>query len=192
MDVSVDVEKISQANGKGGQNIRMASQLTGWDLNIMSTADMENKAESEGRVLVELFMKQLDVDEEVAVVLAAEGFSSIEEVAYVPESEFLSIEEFDEEIVEELRGRARDALLMKAISQEEDEGEPKQDLLEMEGMDEALAHKLASKGVCAMDDLAELAIDELTEIQEMTEERASALIMTARAPWFENEEEANQ
>ena len=192
MDVAVDDEKLSQAIGKGGQNIRMASQLTGWDLNIMSTADMENKAESEGRVLVELFMKQLDVDEEVAVVLAAEGFSSIEEVAYVPESEFLSIEEFDEEIVEELRGRARDALLMKAISQEEDEGEPKQDLLEMEGMDEALAHKLASKGVCAMDDLAELAIDELTEIQEMTEERASALIMTARAPWFENEEEANQ
>jgi len=192
MDVAVDDEKLSQAIGKGGQNIRMASQLTGWDLNIMSTADMENKAESEGRVLVELFMKQLDVDEEVAVVLAAEGFSSIEEVAYVPESEFLSIEEFDEEIVEELRGRARDALLMKAISQEENEGEPKQDLLEMEGMDNALAHKLASKGVCSMDDLAELAIDELTEIQEMTEERASTLIMTARAPWFENEEEANQ
>lgn len=192
MDVAVDDEKLSQAIGKGGQNIRMASQLTGWDLNIMSTADMENKAESEGRVLVELFMKQLDVDEEVAVVLAAEGFSSIEEVAYVPESEFLSIEEFDEEIVEELRGRARDALLMKAISQEENEGEPKQDLLEMEGMDNALAHKLASKGICSMEDLAELAIDDLTEIQEMTEERASTLIMTARAPWFENEEEANQ
>jgi len=192
MDVAVDDEKLSQAIGKGGQNIRMASQLTGWDLNIMSTADMENKAESEGRVLVELFMKQLDVDEEVAVVLAAEGFSSIEEVAYVPESEFLSIEEFDEEIVEELRGRARDALLMKAISQEENEDEPKQDLLEMDGMDNALAHKLASKGVCSMEDLAELAIDDLNEIEEMTEERASALIMTARAPWFENEEEANQ
>ena len=192
MDVAVDDEKLSQAIGKGGQNIRMASQLTGWDLNIMSTADMENKAESEGRVLVELFMKQLDVDEEVAVVLAAEGFSSIEEVAYVPESEFLSIEEFDEEIVEELRGRARDALLMKAISQEEDENEPKQDLLEMQGMDSELAHKLASKGICSMEDLAELAIDDLTEIEKMTEERASALIMTARAPWFENEEEANQ
>jgi len=192
MDVAVDDEKLSQAIGKGGQNIRMASQLTGWDLNIMSTVDMENKAESEGRVLVELFMKQLDVDEEVAVVLAAEGFSSIEEVAYVPESEFLSIEEFDEEIVEELRGRARDALLMKAISQEESEGEPKQDLLEMDGMDNELAHKLASKGICSMEDLAELAIDDLTEIEEMTEERASALIMTARAPWFENEEEANQ
>ncbi len=192
MDVAVDDEKLSQAIGKGGQNIRMASQLTGWDLNIMSTADMENKAENEGRVLVELFMEQLDVDEEVAVILAAEGFSSIEEVAYVPESEFLSIEEFDEEIVEELRGRARDALLMKAISQEEKENEPQQDLLDMEGMDSELANKLASRGICSMEDLAEQAIDDLIDIDEMTEERASALIMTARAPWFENQDEANQ
>ncbi|HEY9201128.1 MAG TPA: transcription termination factor NusA [Gammaproteobacteria bacterium] len=192
MDVAVDDEKLSQAIGKGGQNIRMASQLTGWDLNIMSTADMENKAETEGRVLVELFMSQLDVDEEVAVILAAEGFSSIEEVAYVPESEFLSIEEFDEEIVAELRGRARDALLMKAISQEEKENEPQQDLLDMEGMDATLAQQLASKGVYSMEDLAEQAIDDLMDIDEMTEERASALIMTARAPWFENQDEANQ
>ena len=158
----------------------------------MSTADMENKAETEGRVLVELFMSQLDVDEEVAVILAAEGFSSIEEVAYVPESEFLSIEEFDEEIVAELRGRARDALLMKAISQEEKENEPQQDLLDMEGMDATLAQQLASKGVYSMEDLAEQAIDDLMDIDEMTEERASALIMTARAPWFENQDEANQ
>lgn len=192
MDVAVDDEKLSQAIGKGGQNIRMASQLTGWDLNIMSTADMENKAETEGRVLVELFMSQLDVDEEVAVILASEGFSSIEEVAYVPESEFLSIDEFDEEIVEELRGRARDALLMKAISQEEKENEPQQDLLDMEGMDATLAQQLASKGVYSMEDLAEQAIDDLMDIDEMTEERASALIMTARAPWFENQDEANQ
>jgi len=192
MDVAVDDEKLSQAIGKGGQNIRMASQLTGWDLNIMSTADMENKAETEGRVLVELFMTQLDVDEEVAVILASEGFSSIEEVAYVPESEFLSIDEFDEEIVEELRGRARDALLMKAISQEEKENEPQQDLLEMDGMDATLAQQLASKGIYSMEDLAEQAIDDLMDIDEMTEERASALIMTARAPWFENQDEANQ
>ncbi len=192
MDVAVDDEKLSQAIGKGGQNIRMASQLTGWNLNIMSTADMENKAETEGRVLVELFMSQLDVDEEVAVILAAEGFSSIEEVAYVPESEFLSIDEFDEEIVAELRGRARDALLMRAISQEEKANEPQQDLLEMEGMDAALAQQLASKGICSMEDLAEQAIDDLIDIEEMTEERASALIMTARAPWFENQDEANQ
>lgn len=192
MDVAVEDEKLSQAIGKGGQNIRMASQLTGWDLNIMSTNDMEEKSETEGKVLVELFMEQLDVDEDVAVILAAEGFSSIEEVAYVPENEFLSIEEFDEDIVAELRGRARDALLMKAISQEESEDEPQQDLLEMEGMDKELANKLAAKGVCSMEDLAELAIDELTDIEEMTEERASALIMTARAPWFENQDEANQ
>jgi len=192
MDVAVEDEKLSQAIGKGGQNIRMASQLTGWNLNIMSTEDMEEKSETEGRALVELFMEQLDVDEDVATILAAEGFSSIEEVAYVPESEFLSIEEFDEDIVEELRGRARDALLMKAISQEESVDEPQQDLLEMDGMESELAIKLASKGICTMEDLAELAIDELQAIEEMTEERASALIMTARAPWFENQDEANQ
>ncbi|VAW59995.1 Transcription termination protein NusA [hydrothermal vent metagenome] len=193
MDLSVDDEKLSQAIGKGGQNIRMASQLTGWDLNIMSTSDMDEKSETENRVLVELFMGQLDVDEEVAVILAAEGFTSIEEVAYVPESEFLSIDEFDEGIVAELRGRARDALLMKAISQEESvDDEPHQDLREMQGMDEVLAKKLASKGICSMEDLAEQAVDELIEIEEMTEERASSLIMTARAPWFENQDEANQ
>ncbi len=192
MDVAVEDEKLSQAIGKGGQNIRMASQLTGWNLNIMSTEDMEEKSEKEGRVLVELFMEQLDVDEDVAIILAAEGFSSIEEVAYVPESEFLNIEEFDADIVEELRGRARDALLMKAISQEESVDEPQKDLLEMDGMNDELANALASKGVCTMEDLAELAIDELQEIQEMSEESASALIMTARAPWFETEEEANQ
>jgi len=192
MDVAVEDEKLSQAIGKGGQNIRMASQLTGWNLNIMSTADMEEKSETEGKVLVGLFMEQLDVDEDVAIILAAEGFSSIEEVAYVPESEFLNIEEFDEDIVEELRGRARDALLMKAISQEESVDEPQQDLLEMDGMNNELANKLASKGVCTMEDLAELAIDELQDIEEMSDESASALIMTARAPWFETEEETNQ
>jgi len=192
MDVAVEEEKLSQAIGKGGQNIRMASQLTGWNLNIMSSEDMDEKSETEGKALVELFMEQLDVDEDVATILAAEGFSSIEEVAYVPESEFLSIEEFDEDIVEELRGRARDALLMKAISQEESVDEPQQDLLEMDGMNNELANKLASKGICTMEDLAELAIDELQEIEEMSEESASVLIMAARAPWFENEEEANQ
>jgi len=192
MDVAVEGEKLSQAIGKGGQNIRMASQLTGWNLNIMSTEDMDEKSESEGKALVELFMKQLDVDEDVAIILAAEGFSSIEEVAYVPEAEFSNIEEFDGGIIEELRGRARDALLMKAISTEEDVVEPQKDLLEMDGMDDDLAAKLASKNICTMDDLAELAIDELLEIQEMAEARASALIMTARAPWFENQDEANQ
>ena len=194
MDVAVDDDKLSQAIGRGGQNIRMASQLTGWELNVMTTSDMEAKSESETRELVQMFMDQLDVDEEVAAILVAEGFSSIEEVAYVPEAELNEIDEFDEDIVAELRGRARDALLTRAISQEEQVAEPQQDLLEMEGMDKDLAYKLAEKGVCSMEDLAEQSVDDLMDVEDMTEERASQLIMTARAPWFENEtnQEANQ
>ena len=187
---------MSQAIGRGGQNIRMASQLTGWTLNVMGTSDMESKSETENRSLVEMFMEHLDVDEEVSAILVAEGFSSIEEVAYVPESELVEIDEFDEGIVSELRGRARDALLTRAISQEEmlENNEPQQDLLAMEGMERELAYKLAGRGVCTMEDLAEQSIDELLEIQGMTEEQAGALIMTARAPWFENDtnQEANQ
>lgn len=196
MDIAVDDEKLSQAIGRGGQNIRMASQLTGWTLNVMGTSDMESKSETENKALVEMFMEFLDVDEEVSVILVAEGFSSIEEVAYVPESELVEIDEFDENIVSELRGRARDALLTRAISQEEmlENNEPKEDLLSMDGMERELAFKLAERGVCTMEDLAEQSIDELLEIQGMTEERAGELIMTARAPWFENDtnQEANQ
>lgn len=196
MDIAVDDEKLSQAIGRGGQNIRMASQLTGWTLNVMGTSDMESKSETENKALVEMFMELLDVDEEVSVILVAEGFSSIEEVAYVPESELGEIEEFDENIVSELRGRARDALLTRAISQEEmlENNEPQEDLLNMEGMQRELAYQLAERGVCSMEDLAEQSIDELLEIQGMTEERAGELIMTARAPWFENDtnQEANQ
>jgi N utilization substance protein A len=194
MDVAVDDDKLSQAIGRGGQNIRMASQLTGWELNVMTTSDMEAKSESETKELVQMFMDQLDVDEEVAAILVAEGFSSIEEVAYVPEAELNEIDEFDEDIVAELRGRARDALLTRAISQEEQVAEPQQDLLDMEGMDKDLAYKLAEKGICSMEDLAEQSVDDLMDIEDMTEERASQLIMTARAPWFENEtnQEANQ
>ncbi len=187
MDIAVEDEKLSQAIGRGGQNIRMASQLTGWELNIMSSTDMDSKAETETKELVTMLMEQLDVDEEVAAILVAEGFSSIEEVAYVPEQEMLDIEEFDEDIVDELRGRARDALLTKAISTEESIAEPQQDLLEMDGMDNDLAYKLAEKRICTMEDLAEQAVDELLEIEGMTDERAAKLIMTARAPWFENE-----
>ena len=192
MDIAVDDEKLSQAIGRGGQNIRMASQLTGWNLNIMTGSDLEEKSEQENKEVVAMLMEQLDVDEEVAVILAAEGFTTVEEVAYVPESELLDIEEFDEGIVDELRNRARDFLLTKAISQEEHVTEPKADLLEMKGMDNALAYQLAEMGVCTMEDLAEQAIDELMQIEGMTEERAGELIMTARAPWFENETEANQ
>ena len=196
MDIAVEDEKLSQAIGRGGQNIRMASQLTGWTLNVMGTSDMESKSETENKALVEMFMEFLDVDEEVSAILVAEGFSSIEEVAYVPESELVEIEEFDENIVGELRGRARDALLTRAISQEEmlENNEPQEDLLSMDGMERELAFKLAGRGVCTMEDLAEQSIDELLEIQGMTEERAGELIMTARAPWFENDtnQEANQ
>lgn len=190
MDVAVDNEKLSQAIGRGGQNIRMASQLTGWELNVMALSDMEAKSETETKALVQLFMQQLDVDEEVAAILVNEGFSSIEEVAYVPESELADIEEFDEDTVKELRGRARDALLTKAISQEEklEDAVPQQDLLEMEGMDRELAYQLAGMGICSMEDLAEQSVDELMVIDDMDEEKASQLIMTARAPWFANEE----
>lgn len=194
MDVAVDSEKLSQAIGRGGQNIRMASQLTGWELNVMALADMEAKSETESKALIQLFMLQLDVDEEVAAILVNEGFSSIEEVAYVPESELADIEEFDADTVKELRGRARDALLTRAISQEEKLGDaaPQQDLLEMDGMDRELAYQLARQGVCSMEDLAEQSVDELMIIDGMDEEKASQLIMTARAPWFANEQEAGQ
>ena len=192
MDIAVDEDKLSQAIGRGGQNIRLASELTGWELNVMTAADAEEKSEAEMRELIELFSKQLDVDEEVALILVQEGFSTIEEVAYVPSSELIAIEEFDEDIVEELRSRARDVLLTQAIVQEEkiDEVEPAEDLLSLEGMDKGLAFTLASKGVVTREDLAELATDDLIEISEMEEERAAELIMKARAHWFEEEAQA--
>jgi transcription termination/antitermination protein NusA len=192
MDIAVDEDKLSQAIGRGGQNVRLASQLTGWELNVMTEGQAEEKSEAEGRELQEMFMQQLDVDQEVATILAQEGFSSVEEIAYVPPKELLEIEEFDEEIVEELRGRARDALLAQAIRSEEEleAPEPAQDLLDLEGMDARLAFQLASRGVCTMEDLAEQAIDDLLEIDGMNSERAAALIMTARAPWFQNEQHA--
>ncbi|MBT8086499.1 MAG: transcription termination/antitermination protein NusA [Gammaproteobacteria bacterium] len=192
MDVAVEEDKLSQAIGRGGQNIRLASELTGWELNVMTAADAEEKSEAEMRELIELFSKQLDVDEEVSLILVQEGFSTIEEVAYVPASELVAIEEFDEDIVDELRSRARDVLLTQAIVQEEkiDEVEPAEDLLELDGMDKGLAFLLASKGVVTREDLAELATDDLLEINEMDEEAAAALIMTARAHWFEEEQQA--
>jgi N utilization substance protein A len=192
MDIAVDEDKLSQAIGRGGQNIRLASELSGWELNVMTESDAEQKSESEMRELLELFSKQLDVDEEVALILVQEGFSTIEEVAYVPTSELIEIEEFDEDIVDELRNRARDVLLTQAIVQEEkiDEAEPAEDLLSLEGMDKGLAFKLASEGVVTREDLAELATDDLLEINEMDQEEAAALIMKAREHWFEAEAEA--
>ena len=192
MDIAVDEEKLSQAIGRGGQNIRLASELTGWELNVMSETDAEQKTDLETRELLDLFSKQLDVDEEVALILVQEGFSTIEEVAYVPTSELVEIEEFDEDIVNELRNRARDVLLTQAIVQEEkiEEAEPAEDLLSLDGMDKGLAFTLASKGVVTRDDLADLATDDLLEINEMDQEVAAALIMKARAHWFEAEEQA--
>ncbi|MEH6456486.1 MAG: transcription termination factor NusA [Cocleimonas sp.] len=182
MDIGVDEEMLAQAIGKGGQNVRLASKLTGWTLNVMSEQEAENKTKSEQNIMVSLFAEKLDVDEEVALILVEEGFASLDEVAYVPAEEFLKIEEFDEELVEELRSRARNALLALAITGEG--GKPAQDLLEMKGMTNALAQLLASKGICTMEDLAEQATDELVEIDGIDEEQAAKLIMTARAPWF--------
>jgi N utilization substance protein A len=189
MDIAVSEDQLSQAIGRGGQNIRLASQLTGWTLNVMDEVQAEEKSEAEAHELQKLFTEQLDVDEEIAAILVQEGFSSIEEVVYVPNSELLAIEEFDEDIVEELRGRARDVLLTQAIMKEEKIGdaEPAEDLLTMEGMDRDLAYELAGRGVVCMEDLAEQAVDELMEIDGMERERAGVLIMTARAPWFAEE-----
>jgi len=192
MDVAVEEEKLSQAIGRGGQNIRLASELSGWELNVMTEADAEEKSESEAKDLLAMFMKQLDVDEQVALILVQEGFSSIEEVAYVPAAELVEIEEFDAGIVDELRNRARDVLLTQAIASEEkiDEAEPATDLLELEGMTRETAFLLAAKGVVTREDLAEQSVDELLEIEGMEAERAGELIMKARAHWFEDEEQA--
>ncbi len=186
MDIAVPEDKLSQAIGRGGQNIKLASQLTGWVLNVMDEATAEEKSESESRQLVENFMAQLDVDEEVAIILVQEGLTTIDEVAYIPESELIEIEEFDEEIVKELRGRARDALLTMAIANEETAaaGEPQEDLLGMEYMDEELAYKLSRHGICTMEDLADQSTDELEEVEGIDAEFAAKLIMKAREPWF--------
>jgi N utilization substance protein A len=190
MDIAVDEDKLSQAIGRGGQNIRLASELSGWELNVMTEADADEKSEHEARELAAMFIDQLDVDEQVALILVQEGFSSIEEIAYVPESELLTVEEFEEDIVKELRNRARDVLLTQAIVSEEkiDEVEPADDLLSLEGMDKALAYILASRGVVTREDLAEQATDDLEDIEELEPERAAELIMAARAHWFEEEQ----
>jgi N utilization substance protein A len=191
MDVAVDADNLAQAIGKGGQNVRLASELTGWTINVMTLEDAEEKHQQEASGIVESLMQGLDVDEDVAVVLVEEGFTSIEEVAYVPLEEMSAIEGFDEDIAEELRARAKDALLTMALVSEEQltSTEPAEDLLGMEGMDQTLAYQLAAKNIVTMEDLAEQAIDDIMDIDDMDEERAAALIMTARAPWFEDQGE---
>ncbi len=191
MTVAVTEENLSQAIGRGGQNVRLASELTGWELNVMNEEDASAQSEAESHSLVEKFMAHLDVDEEVASILVQEGFSTLDEVAYVPISEMLDIEEFDAEIVDDLRSRAKEVLLTRAIATEEalSDEKPADDLTSMEGMDESIARQLASRGVITMEGLAELAVDELMELEDMDEERAGQLIMTARAPWFVDEQQ---
>ena len=191
MEVAVAEDNLAQAIGLGGQNVRLASDLTGWTINVMSTDEAIEKQEDEAGEVMETFMKALDVDEDVAGVLVEEGFTTVEEVAYVPLEEMADIEGFDEDIAEELRASAKDAILTMAIASEEEIGatEPAQDLLEMRGMDKQLAYVLASMEVVTMEDLAEQSVDELMEIEGMTEEWAAELIMTAREPWFAEEGE---
>ncbi|KZX80538.1 transcription termination/antitermination protein NusA [Oleiphilus sp. HI0009] len=191
MDVAVAEDNLAMAIGRAGQNVRLASQLTGWELNVMTEEEAGKQQEEEVGKYVDLFIEALDVDEDLASELVSEGFTTLEEVAYVPLEEMLSIEAFDEDIVEELRRRAKDALLNKALATEEklEGSEPAEDLLTMEGMDKHLALTLASRGVITMEDLAEQSVDELMEIEDMTEERAGELIMTARAPWFEENQD---
>ncbi|WP_415886777.1 transcription termination factor NusA [Neptuniibacter sp. QD37_6] len=189
MDVAVAEENLAMAIGRSGQNVRLASELTGWELNVMTEEDAQEKHQSEVGSVIDTFINHLDVDEDVAEVLVEEGFTTLEEVAYVPVDEMLEIDGFDEAIVEELRKRAKDALLNLAIASEEklDSAEPAADLLEMDGMDKHLAYLLAAQGVITMEDLAEQSIDDLLDIEGLDEERAAALIMTARAPWFAEE-----
>ena len=184
MDIVVDEENLAQSIGRGGQNVRLASELTGWELNIMTIEESQAKNEEEFSALRQLFMEKLDVDEEVADILADEGFTTLEEVAYVPLSEMLEIEAFDEQTVNELRNRARNSLITEAIVSEEKVENIAEDLLALEGMDAQTARELAAKGVNTQEDLADLAVDDLVEMVEMDAERARQLIMAARAPWF--------
>ncbi|MEO9655883.1 transcription termination factor NusA [Marinomonas sp.] len=190
MDVAVKSDNLAQAIGRNGQNVRLASTLTGWALNVMTSEDAEAKQQEESQKLIDLFVDSLEIDDDLAIQLVDEGFASLEEIAYVPMEEMLDIDGFDEDLVNELRSRAKDALLNKALQAEEqlDGAKPAADLLEMEGMDNHLALVLASIGVITMEDLAEQSVDELLEVEGMTEERAASLILTARAPWFAESE----
>jgi N utilization substance protein A len=186
MDVAVSEEQLSQAIGRGGQNVRLASQLSGWELNVMTEIQAQEKSEAETDRALKLFMEKLAVDEEVAIILMQEGFTGIDEVAYVPEAEMLNIEEFDADMVRELQSRARDALLAREIASEEgiSDAPPAEDLLELEGMDNELAKTLAHRGVNTREDLAEQSVGDLLDIADIGQERAGELIMKAREIWF--------
>jgi len=184
MDVVVDDENLAMAIGRGGQNVRLASDLTGWKINIMDAAESAQKVANETEGLRALFVEKLDVDQEVADILIEEGFTSLEEVAYVPLQEMLEIESFDEDTVNELRARAKDALLTMEIAREESVEEVSQDLRDLDGLDTELIAKLAEGGINTRDDLADLAVDELVDITGQSEEEAKTLILKAREHWF--------
>lgn len=191
MDIAVEADSLAQAIGRNGQNVRLVTQLTGWELNVMTVDEMNAKHQAESAKVKNLFMKALHVDEDFAQVLADEGFATLEEVAYVPVSELLSIDGFDEDIVNTLRERAKAALSTRALASEEalDGAQPSEELLELEGMERHTAFSLASKGIVTLEDLAEQGVDDLIEIEQMTEEKAGELIMAARnICWFGDEE----
>jgi N utilization substance protein A len=178
MDIAVEEEQLSQAIGRNGQNVRLASELTGWTLNVMSVQEAEQKTQGEAENIQKMFVEKLDVDEEIAAILVREGFATLEEIAYVPVQELVNVEEFDENIVEQLRERAANIL------DAETQPKPAADLLNMQGMDQSLANELAARGIKTMEDLAEQSVDDLVDIEGMTKKRAGKLIMTAREPWF--------
>ena len=190
MDVAVAEDNLAQAIGRGGQNVRLASELTGWEINVMTEEEAVDKQNEEASGCIEGCVNTFDLDEDFATLLVEEGFTTLEEIAYVPMEEMLQIDGLDEEIVNELRNRAKDVLLTQAIASEEklEAAEPAEDLLNMEGMEKHLALVMASKGICTMEDLAEQSIDDIMDIENMTEEKAGELIMTARKPWFEGTE----
>lgn len=194
MDVAVAGDNLAMAIGRSGQNVRLASELTGWTINVMSIDEAAEKHQQESGAIIDLFMNSLDVEEDIAGVLVDEGFTTLEEVAYVPLEEMRDIDGFDEEIAEELRARAKDSLLTQAIATEEQLGEtePAEDLLTMAGMDKHLAFVLASREIVTMEDLAEQAVEDILDIEGMDETRAGELIMTARAPWFAEADEQQQ
>jgi len=186
MELAVANDNLSQAIGRGGQNVRLASELTGWELNVVDAAEAEQESQAVAESTKQLFIAQLDVDEDIAEILVDVGFNSVEEIAYVPMNEMLEIEAFEKDLVEELRNRAKDAVLISAIATEEkiETREPDEDLLNMDGMDKELAYDLAKKDIVTMNDLAELSIDDLLVFNGIDEKRAGELIMKAREPWF--------
>ena len=194
MDVAVSEDNLAMAIGRNGQNVRLASELCGWELNVMTNDDWQQKQQDEAVHQIQLFVDKLSIDEDMATVLVEEGFSSVEELAYVPLEEMLGIEGFDEDIANELRSRAKDCLLTQALASEEqfDDSKPEQDLLEMEGMTPELANSLAKHGIVSMEDLAEQSVEELLDIVSVTEEQAGALILEARQPWFAEQENTGE